>query len=187
MNDTELDRLLDTWEAPAPPPSLRDGVQARFPVVERRGFIRPRRWLLLAAAAATLTLVIGLAQSGGPADFWPIRILNEFFDALVSAIEVRQASGMMNQIRHANPTVYVDGQFVALPPRRGSAFKFDVDVPGEGIYAFILYAPPGLKDWVKAGHLHGNVIEFQAGSKQVRVVCNQSIVNGDQPVFVMRQ
>jgi len=88
--------------------------------------------------SVTLMLVIGWAQSDGPADFWPIRILNEFFDALVNAIEIREASGMMNQIRHGDPTVYVDGQRVALPPRHGSAFKFDVDVPGEGIYAFIL-------------------------------------------------
>jgi len=32
MNDTELDQVLDTWEAPARPPSLREGLRRGFRV-----------------------------------------------------------------------------------------------------------------------------------------------------------
>jgi hypothetical protein len=31
------------------------------------------------------------------------------------------------------------------------------------------------------------VIEFQAGGKQVRIECNQAIVDSDRPVFTMRR
>jgi hypothetical protein len=41
--------------------------------------------------------------------------------------------------------------------------------------------------WVEAGRIHGNVIEFQAGSKQVRIECDRPIVDSDRPVFVMRR
>ena len=61
MNDTELDRLLDTWEAPAPLPSLREGVRGRFPRAEPRRF-RPLGWML-AIVVASAALAIGTGQS----------------------------------------------------------------------------------------------------------------------------
>jgi hypothetical protein len=52
MNDTELDRLLDTWETPEPPPSLREGLRARFPQADRPRFARPLGWVLVIAVAS---------------------------------------------------------------------------------------------------------------------------------------
>lgn len=40
MNDTELDRLLNTWEAPVPPPSLCEGLRGRVSA-SRTAKIRP--------------------------------------------------------------------------------------------------------------------------------------------------
>jgi len=58
-------------------------------------------------------------------------------------------------------------------------------VPGEGVYSII--SIPGLTGWVEAGHIHGNVIEFQAGGKQVRIECNRLLVDSDPPVFTKRR
>jgi hypothetical protein len=57
MNDTELDEILDTWSAPAPPPSLREHVRAGFAVARRRPgrFARSLRKSLM--AVATLGIV----------------------------------------------------------------------------------------------------------------------------------
>jgi hypothetical protein len=53
MNDTELDQLLDTWQAPVPSPSLRrttlSGLPPRPP---RRVFGLPLRWVVAAALSA---------------------------------------------------------------------------------------------------------------------------------------
>ena len=60
-----------------------------------------------------------------------------------------------------------------------------VQVPGEGEYLISLF--DGVKGFVEAGRVHGNVLEFQAGAKQVRIVCNRAIVDSDLPIFVRRQ
>lgn len=60
MNDAELDRLLDMWQPPEPPPSLREGLLARFPRGERRQFVRPLRWVL---AIAIASIALALAWS----------------------------------------------------------------------------------------------------------------------------
>ncbi|HTX38807.1 MAG TPA: hypothetical protein VME43_27460 [Bryobacteraceae bacterium] len=57
MNDTELDQLLDLWQAPAPPPSLRRGLVDSFPAAPRRLFGVPVRWLAACAAAALCAAV----------------------------------------------------------------------------------------------------------------------------------
>jgi hypothetical protein len=63
MNDTELDRVLDTWITPAVPPSLRAGLVARLP--EPRTFRLPVRWIIAAALAAGAVAVgASVAQHG---------------------------------------------------------------------------------------------------------------------------
>jgi len=59
MNDVELDQLLDTWEAPAPPPSLRRGLVAAFPVKRWKVFGIPLRWIVAGAAAAVVCAAVG--------------------------------------------------------------------------------------------------------------------------------
>jgi len=59
-------------------------------------------------------------------------------------------------------------------------------VPGDGVYSIIFY-PAGLTGWVEAGRIRRDVIEFQAGGKQVRIECNRPIVDSEHPVFAMRR
>ena len=126
MNDTELDQLLETWEAPTSPPSLRRNLRARFPRTERRSFARPLRWVL-AIAVASATLAIGMEQSGAnPWDFQIVRCLNRLYEGFMEGLAARQASNMVNRILQSEPKVYVDGQLVApsrfvAPAKRSSA------------------------------------------------------------------
>lgn len=192
MNDTELDRLLDSWETPPPPPSLREGLRARFPRAERPRFARPLGWMLV-IAVASVTLAIGTGQSGeNPWDFRIVRVLNQLYENFLEGLEAWQATSIVAQIRQSEPKVYVDGQLVA-PLKYGHAASMDVQVPGDGVYSIISYPIPshradgGLTGWIEAGHIHGNVIEFQAGSRQVRIECNTAIVDSDRPVFARRR
>jgi hypothetical protein len=192
MNDTELNRLLDTWDAPAPPSSLREGLRARFPRAERRRFGRPLGWVL-AITVASVTLAIGMAQSEeNPRDFRIVRVLNQLYDHFLEGLEAWRATSIVAQIRQSEPKVYVDGQLVA-PLKFGPAARMDVQVPGDGVYSVISYPMPShqadgrLTGWVEAGHIHGNVIEFQAGSRQVRIECDKPIADSDHPVFAMRR
>jgi hypothetical protein len=183
MNDTELDLLLDTWEAPLPAPSLRAGLRARFPRPEPRRSTRPLRWVL-AIAVASATLAIGMEQSGtNPWDFRLVRAVNRLYEDFVQALEAWRASGLVARIRQSDPKVYVDGRQVG-PLGYGHAATMEVQVPGEGRYSIISF--PGLTGWIEAGHIHGSVIEFQAGSKHVRIECNKPIVDSDRPVFARR-
>jgi hypothetical protein len=194
MNDTELDRLLDTWEEPAPSPSLREGVRGRFPRAEPRRFVRPLGWVLVIVVASA-ALAIGMEQSeANPWDFQLVRVLNRFYENFMLTLEIRQATYIRDQIRQSEPKVYVNGQLGA-PLQYGLGARTDVQVPGEGVYSISISSYPmrshradgGLTGWVEAGRIHGNVIEFQAGSKQVRIECDKPIVDSDRPVFALRR
>ena len=192
MNDTELDRLLDTWEPPAPPPSFREDLRARFPRAERPRFARSLGWVLM-IALASLTLAIGTGQSGGSLrDSRIVRILSQLYETCLEGLEAWQATSIVAQIRQSQPRVYVDGQ-LAGPLRYGHGSRMDVQVPGDGTYSITSFPIPshradgGPTGWVEAGHIRGNLIEFQAGGKQVRIECNKPIVGSDRPVFAMRR
>ena len=189
MNDTELDRWLDTWEAPAPPPSLREGVRERFPRAEPRRFVRPLGWVLVIIVASA-ALAIGEQSAADPWDFRLVRVVNQFYQHLMEAFEAHRATYLRDQIRQSQPMVYVNGQ-LAAPLQYGPAATMDVQVPGEGVYSIVSYPmrrhreDGGLTGWVEAGRIHGNVIEFQAGGKQVRIECDKPIVDSDRPVFAL--
>jgi hypothetical protein len=61
MNDTELDSILETWEAPEPSPALRDGVRLGMP---HKLHTRSRQWLAAAASIVVTTGLIGVATLG---------------------------------------------------------------------------------------------------------------------------
>lgn len=186
MNESELDQLLNSWEAPAPPRSLREGLQARFPRSERRQFARPLRWGL---AIVVLTVALaGMAQTGaGGWDIPLVRVLTGWYSAIMSQIEIRTAIRIRDLIRESNPQVYVDGQLSA-PLVYGHAGRMDVQVPGDGVYSIVLYSVvSGHDGWVQAGRVHQNVIEFQAGNREVRIVCDRPVAGSDRPVFVGRR
>lgn len=68
MNDTELDELLNTWQAPAVPVSLREGLRQRLAVEARpvrRSFGVRLRWAAaFALAAGTLAVGTSLVADG---------------------------------------------------------------------------------------------------------------------------
>ncbi|HEY7336706.1 MAG TPA: hypothetical protein VH639_17565 [Bryobacteraceae bacterium] len=198
MNDTELDRLLETWEAPTPRPSLRHGLRARFPRAERLGFVRPLRWAL-AILVASVALVIGMAQAQSSYSQWDfgdlpvVSLLHRMFENFMEGREARRVEQVVAKIRQSDPKVYVDGQLVA-PLEFGPAKSMDVEVPGEGLYSIVLYRFTRVRNaagrptgWVEAGRIHDSVIEFQAGGKMVRIECDRPIVGEDRPVFAMRR
>ncbi len=67
MTDTELDELLDTWQAPVPPRSLRAGLDASFPARKpRRVFGGPLRWAIVVGAIGAAFLALGGSFVAGP-------------------------------------------------------------------------------------------------------------------------
>lgn len=148
----------------------------------------------MAIVVASIALAFGMAQtSESQGNYRIVRILDALYNHLLGGFEAHQASRIVAQVRQSEPKVYVDGQLVA-PLEYGPATRMDVQVPGDGVYSIMVYrfmqrqtadgSPTG---WVAAGQIHGNVIEFQAGGKQVRIECNQPIVDSDRPVFVRRR
>src|SRR5215468_8573787 len=63
MNDLDLDRALDAWSVPGPPPSLRAAMEARLPAQPKR---RIRfRWVAAAALATVATTLATPAIRSG--------------------------------------------------------------------------------------------------------------------------
>lgn len=192
MNETELDQLLDTWAAPTPPSSLREGLRERFPRVERRRFLCPLGWAL-AVVVALVTLSIGMGQSSeGGWDSRLVNVLNQLYENFLDGIKAWQSISMVRQVRESDPKVYVDG-LVAAPLDYGPGASMKVQVPGDGVYIIMTYPMPRYRadgvptGWVEAGHIHANAIEFEAGSKRVRIECGKPIVTSDRSVFVLRR
>jgi hypothetical protein len=192
MNDAELDRLLDMWQPPGPPPSLRESLLARFPRAERHQFARPLRWVL-AIAIASIALALAMAQTVADSpDFMVLNALTRIYHHLLFGLETMQAPRTVAQIRNADPKVYSDGQ-PAPPLQYSASASMLVQVPGDGAYAIVVYnlrlsgQDPSRGGWVEAGRAHDRVIEFQAGVHQVRIECNQQIFDTDRSVFVRRR
>ncbi len=194
MNDTELDRLLDLWEAPASPHSLREDLRARFPSAESLGFVRSLRWAF-ATIAASVALAIALAgavavalSNDTLADLPVIRSLNELYQNFVEARQAARANEIATRVAESDPKVFIDGQ-PAAPPQFGPAATIDVQIPGDGVYSITMFpisertADDHPTGWIEAGRLSGNVIEFQAGGKHVRIECNKPIIERDRAVF----
>src|SRR5579871_2043431 len=126
-------------------------------------------------------------------DFSPFQLWNRLYEHFLAMREPGRGVAIVARIRQSDPKVYVGGLLVA-PLEYGPAGRMDVQVPGEGVYSIVLYRSMALQTadgrptgWVQAGRVHGSVIEFQAGGKQVRIECNQPVVDRDRPVFAMRR
>jgi hypothetical protein len=184
MNDAELDRLLDTWKAPAPGPSLRAGLRDRFPRGETRTFGRPLRWVL-AIVLVSAAVAIGMEQSGGnPSDSGLARFVDQFYLGVIQSIEVFETTAMMHRIRQSEPRLYVDG-LPGAPLEYGHAGTLILRLPGSGVYSVNAYSRK-LPGWEEVGRIQGSVIEFQLAGTQVRIECNRVIAEPDRPVFARR-
>jgi hypothetical protein len=127
------------------------------------------------------------------ADSAIVQFLNHLYENFLEGREVRRVEILVAKIKQSDPKVYVDGRLIG-PPEYGLGKTMNVQVPGEGLYSTSLFRYTRLRNavgrptgWIEAGHIHGNVIEFQAGSKEVRIECDQPIADRDGPVFIMRR
>lgn len=172
MNDMELDELLNVWQAPPAPRSLRQGLRAHFPGKAQRRFAAPIRWALATALAMTV-LVIGLQRVHADVSDLPVvGFASRMYHNVVLTFEIWQVRSLVTQIRNSNPKVYVDGQ-PAGPLLYGPAATMEVDVPGVGVYR--ITPMRGLKGWTIAGEIQGNAIVFQVERRQVRIECQSSL------------
>jgi hypothetical protein len=90
-------------------------------------------------------------------------------------------------MRLAGPQLYVNGQLAATQRSAGYGPVIWVHLPGQGRFLVAL-DPQGNSRFTQAGHVNGNVIEFQSGDTQFRIVCAKPVVEGgDRPVFVYHQ
>lgn len=158
---------------------------ARFPRAEPPRIARRLFWTL-AGVAASLTLVIGLSKAADDSsDFSLASLFEHVYDHIMDAVDAHQTVAIVARVQQSQPKVFVDGQ-PAPPLEYGRTRTIIVDVPGDGAYSIIsLHRKPS--GWIEAGRIHGNAIEFQAGSKQVRIECTQPITDSDRAVFIRRR
>jgi hypothetical protein len=192
MNDTELDRLLNTWKVPEPAQSLRDGLGARLSRGERHSFARRLRWTLVLASISAALAVAMAESTAGNWDLALGRILGRLYEEFVKGQEASRTEEIVAKIRQSQPRVYVDGE-LAAPLEYGHAASLVIQVPGEGVYSVLFYRyidqrtadgrPTG---WIEAGYIRRNMIEIRVGSRRVRIECNQAITDTDGPVFTRR-
>jgi len=90
-------------------------------------------------------------------------------------------------LRLAGPQVYVNGELALTKADAGSGPVVWVHLPGQGRYLAALDAQHNPL-FVEGGHVNGNVMEFQSGGTQFRIVCNQPITpGGDRPLYIYHQ
>jgi hypothetical protein len=185
MNDTELDRLLDSWQAPAPPPSLRANVRARFPRAERRVIRRPLRWLL-ATGVAFAALTVAMGQSGNSSAASRLaQTLMDCWDRIVFGIHVHRVSALVSQIMDSDPQVSVDGKS-APAIERWHASTLILRVPGDADYNVSFFSLPH-DGWRQTGKITETYLEFDAGTHHVVITCNRRLMMSDSPIFVRRR
>jgi hypothetical protein len=194
MNDSELDRVLNTWQAPAPRPALRERVRAA--TVRERGIrftrtlsnapIRSRLRWLVAAGVVFAALTVAMGQSGDSSVGSRIaQALSEFWGNLTDAFQAHRVTALSNQIRESDLHVFIDGKPASALTFRHSTV-FDLPVPGDGVYS-ITFWPKALSGWTRTGQIKETYIEFEAGTHHVVITCNRRLLISDSPVLVRRR
>ena len=191
MNDAELDRLLDTWQAPGPGPALRERVRAA--TVRERGIhftrtlsnapLRSRLGWLFAIGVAVAALTVAMGQSvDSSAGSRIAQALGEFWGHLADAFQAHRVAALSNQIRESDLQVFIDGKPASALTFRHSTV-FDLQVPGDGVYS-ITFWPKPLSGWTRTGQIKETYIEFEAGAHHVVITGNRRLLISDCPVLV---
>jgi hypothetical protein len=114
-----------------------------------------------------------------------------WFEYFLRPREAARAARIVAKIRQSKPKVYVNGK-LAGPLEYGAADSMKVHLP-DGVYSLMLYPYIAQENadgqpirWSEAGHIHGKLIEFQAGSQGVRIECDGVLVDRDRGVFIRR-
>ncbi len=180
MNDLELDGLLDSWHTPPPSPQLRTELLARFPSTRSTSVRHPFRWVLaIALIALTMTIATGQTESTGLDAL--IAFLQHVYNSIV---DTHVQSAIMVRIRESHPKVFIDGQ-PSPPPVAMRGASFVIHVPGDAFYQVVLFHDDSGR-WTETGAIHGNILTFQAGERQVRIVCDKNLVDADRRVYTRR-
>jgi hypothetical protein len=193
MNDSDLDHLLDSWKAPAAPQSMRKGLRGRLPRSEWHVLPRPLIWLLV-ALLGSVVLAMSMTQARDTHSGILLEIVNRargaWFEYFVQPREAERAARIVAKIRQSKPKVYLNGKLAGA--LEYSADSMTVHVP-DGVYSLTLYPYIGQENadgqatgQSEAGHIHGKLIEFQAGSQRVRIECDEALVERDRGVFIRR-
>jgi hypothetical protein len=187
MTDTELDQVLDRWEAPLPSPGLRARVLRNVPQPERRRGVRPLRWVLAIAVASCL-LAIGMGQTGHTAVENLAGQLHTYRERLGRLANQLWVGHILAAFRDSHLKFYVDGELRADATFGGSGEGWWLRTPGEGKYYLTLSrfvfegpVPP------RAGRFDGHVLEFQSGGRVVRIESDDTFGFGLErlPVYVV--
>jgi hypothetical protein len=102
-----------------------------------------------------------------------------------SAAEQQQIDAIRMQWVH--PRLYLNGTFAAKAAGGGSGGCLWIHLPGEGRY-LIAVNPFGAPNFVQAGHVNGNLVEFTSEGHQFRVETDAPVAaGGDRPVYVFHQ
>jgi hypothetical protein len=183
MTDNELDEILNRWRAPMPSAGLRERVLSNTPQrLERRSYRRPLRWVL-AIAAATCLLTLGMGQTGHFSLYTVADRLNNVQMKAVNFFGSLWWNHVLNAFHNSHPKIYLDGEgrsdTVLSPPAwiGEQTFAMWVRIPGEGRYFIALGLdlkahkgpPPPV-----VGRFDGHVLEFQAGDRLVRIESDET-------------
>ena len=193
MNDAELNRLLDSWEAPAPGPEVRERIGAatvreRYsaPRVRRTTPLRSRlRWVFVTAIAfAALAVAMGQG-SDSSAGSRLAQAAAALWEHLADGFQAHRVAALVSEIRGSDPQVSIDGK-----PGPALVYQhsmvFDLAVPGDGVYS-ITFFPKPLNGWTRAGQIKETYLEFEAGAHHVVIACNRRLLIGDSPILVRRR
>jgi hypothetical protein len=184
MTDTELDQVLNQWHTPEPSPALRASVLRHVPRRERRSFGRPLRWIL-ATAAASCVLAVGMEQAGHPVVTDLARQVQNLSHSVSAWVDGLWLSYTVASFRDSHLKVYVNEELRSDAIFGGSAQGCWLRVPGAGKYYLVLTAsvfervvPP------PAGRFDGHVLAFQAERTTVRIESDGTFGGGmELPVY----
>jgi hypothetical protein len=193
MNDTELDRLLDTWHAPAPRRELRETVRAAT-VTERYTELHQHRtaplwsrlrWVI-AIGVAFVALTVAMGQGNDSSAGSRIaQALTDCWERVMFGIRVHRVQALVAQIMASDPQVSVDGK-PAPAVQRWHASTLFVQVPGDGAYYVSFFSLPR-DGWRQTGQIKETYLEFEAGTHHVVIVCNRRLMMSDALIYVMRR
>jgi hypothetical protein len=186
MTDTELDQLLNRWQAPLPSSGLRTRVLLNVPQPERRGFPRSLRWVL-AIAVTSCVLAIGMEQAGHPPIADLARRVQNVTQGLSNWVGGLWMSYTVASFRDSHLKIYINGELRGDATFGGSAQGCWLRVPGAGKYYLVMTSrvfervvPP------PAGRFDGHVLDFQGERTTVRIESDGTFGGGmDQPVYFM--
>jgi len=181
MNDAELDRLLDTWETPALPSSLRSGCGA---VSAPNAELRPLAAMGAVAAAASVTLAIGMGQSSENAwtSAWSASCMTS---TIVSSRASKPGTQPSSCRRSGTPNQGVCDGRIGWAVEVWPCPQWTCRCRAKAHTRSVLSREP--ERLVKAGYIRDNAIEFQAAANWSALNATSRIVDSTVRLLMRRR